>query len=1123
MDVVMDQFLMTGTNARLQLSGRTVDMSGFGRMGPGTNISTQMISSTWNGPGILDNEATFDALGSSYIFSLLQNGDFRVLGAPAGSTATLTLGSNSTNHGVIDVTSEGGGFTSNLVLAPGAMLQNDGYLNFQPGAGGPRGFDGHLRSNAPVAVNTNTTFKNGPIELQGWNLTIAPAIAMTVDGGVTMTMSGGLLDVQGSFQQTSGTFNFDGGSVPNVADLVHSTLSIGATSTGVGIFDVHGVTTLLGDPVAGQHVTVMGSPSGSSATATIPNDITLAGTLDISSEGGGYSGSLVQAATTTFTNDGLLRVLAGAGGPRALKGAIVNDGTLEVNAATVFRDGPVVNNGTWTIGATGAMNMLNGEDFDQMAGTFTADGTFTHVGGTDSFLGGSVVGQPVLRHTTLDFDTGGFLAAADIRLEGSSHLTSDVPAATTLRLLGASGGSTQTLTVDIASVFAGTTEIASVDGGYASNLVSTAGNSITNDGILRSLPGSGGPRSIKGTFTNNGTVEIDTGTTLRDGPVVNNGSWTVSSGAAMDMLNGEDFDQVAGTFAVDGSFTHVSGTVSFLGGTLTGQPVLRHTTLDFAPATFVAPASLRLEGSSSLVSDVPAATTLQLFGASGGSTQTLTIPGSVTLAGTTELTAANGGYASNLTITSGMLATNTGTLRCSTGSGGGRNISGDLLNQGALEIDTNTIYSSGTLTNQGGIVIATGQTFSLDGGSTFVQEAGGMGVKGSFVHTGGSDRFIAGKVKGQLLLRHSTLEFDSAFSTPISLRMEGNNSFSGAIRAGQELDLVGAPGGSTQTFTATGGLLSAGTLRMSSSSGGFTTNLVVNGGIFQNQGLVEVLLGAGGNRKITADVENSGSIDLQGASLTLQGATSNLAGGTISGVGTLLPSGTILNDGIFAPGDPVGILGVTGNWTQAAGGRLTIDLGGLVAGTDHDQLTVSSTATLGGELRLASINGFTPQFGDTFQVMTAGAISGTFDTVRYQGVLNGAHRIELVYTGTTVTAQVVHKNRAIDPSRVPLSLSEPSPGIAGQQNTFQVSGAAGYGTVELVYGIALGTTPTATCTGLDFGIGSAIVLGSAPGSRHGNALLQVAVTAGLAGTTGYLQAVDMGNCRTTDLVTFLFP
>lgn len=1123
MNVTLDQFLMTGDFSHLYLSGRTVDMGGAGRMGPGNNIRTTLKSSSWLGAGTLDNEAAFDVLGTSHIEHLLQNGDFRVLGSPAGSTARLTLGSNALNHGVIDLTSEGGGYASTLIVSPGAVLQNDGFLNFQPGAGGARSFDGHLSTNAPVAVNTNSTFKTGPLDLQGWDFTIAPSVLLSVNSGVTMNMTGGLLDVQGSYYQTSGTFNFDGGTVPLVADMVHSTLSFGPASTGVGVFDMHGTTTLLGNPVSGQHVTVMGSASGSTATANIPSDINLAGTLDLSSEGGGYSSHIVQAATTTFTNNGLVRILAGLGGPRSLKGAIDNFGTVEVKAPTTFRDGTVSNSGSWVIEAAGAMNMLNGQDFDQVAGSLTIDGSFTHVSGTDSFLGGTVTGQPVLRHTALDFDTGGFTAAADIRLEGVSSLTTNVPAATTLRLVGSPSGSTFTLNVDVPSTFAGTAEITSSGGGYTSSLVATTGNSITNTGTLRSLPGAGGNRNLRGTFQNSGVVEIDVATSFRDGPVSNLSDWTISSLGSVNMLNGQDFDQISGSLAVDGSFTHVSGTDSYLGGTVTGQPVLRHTTLDFAPLTFTAPASFRLEGSSSVITDVPAATTLQMFGSPSGGTQNLTLPNSVTLAGTMEITSSGGGYTSNMTTPSGMLATNTGTLRFLPGTGGNRSLSGDFLNQGSFEIEQPTSYSSGTFTNQGLIGIALGQTLSFNSSASFIQEVGGMGVKGSFVHVGGSDRFISGKVKGQLLLRHSTLEFDPAFTSAIDLLLEGTTNFTGAVKAGQELNSTGSPSGGTGTFNASTGINNAGVLRVTSAGGGYTSNVNITGGPLNNSGLIEVLPGAGGNRTITSDLDNHGTFDLQGTNVTLTGMTTNFGDGVVKGTGTITANLPVQNNGIFSPGAEVGTLAITGNWTQSGSGRLKIDLGGYTPGTDFDVLNVSATATLAGQVRVASINGFEPAFGDLFSILNAGAVVGTFDSVVYQGPLASDLRIDLVYTPVNVYAQVVHRFLEAGATARPFTVSNPSPGIAGQSNTWQIDGATGLGSVELAYGSAIGLTPVGSCAGQDYGIQSAIVLGTAPVSNHGTALISATIPSALAGTTIYFQAADLSNCELTDLVTFVLP
>jgi hypothetical protein len=60
---------------------------------------------------------------------------------------------------------------------------------------------------------------------------------------------------------------------------------------------------------------------------------------------------------------------------------------------------------------------------------------------------------------------------------------------------------------------------------------------------------------------------------------------------------------------------------------------------------------------------------------------------------------------------------------------------------------------------------------------------------------------------------------------------------------------------------------------------------------------------------------------------------------------------------------------------------VNIELGGLTAGTDHDQLAVSGAATLAGTLSVSLTGGFVPSSGNEFQVMTFASSTGTFDTL----------------------------------------------------------------------------------------------------------------------------------------------
>ena len=109
-----------------------------------------------------------------------------------------------------------------------------------------------------------------------------------------------------------------------------------------------------------------------------------------------------------------------------------------------------------------------------------------------------------------------------------------------------------------------------------------------------------------------------------------------------------------------------------------------------------------------------------------------------------------------------------------------------------------------------------------------------------------------------------------------------------------------------------------------------------------------------------------------------------VTGGSLSGVGTV--TANVSNSGQINPGNGgAGTLAIVGTYTQAAGGTLNIELGGLTAGSQHDQLTVSGAATLNGTLNVTLINGFSPAVNDNFIVLTFASRSGAFSTIAGNG------------------------------------------------------------------------------------------------------------------------------------------
>src|SRR5690606_3044806 len=60
---------------------------------------------------------------------------------------------------------------------------------------------------------------------------------------------------------------------------------------------------------------------------------------------------------------------------------------------------------------------------------------------------------------------------------------------------------------------------------------------------------------------------------------------------------------------------------------------------------------------------------------------------------------------------------------------------------------------------------------------------------------------------------------------------------------------------------------------------------------------------------------------------------------------------------------------------------LAVELGGTAPGTGHDRLVVTGAATLADTLRLSLVGPYVPAVGDTYTILTAGDLSGTFATV----------------------------------------------------------------------------------------------------------------------------------------------
>jgi uncharacterized protein with beta-barrel porin domain len=142
--------------------------------------------------------------------------------------------------------------------------------------------------------------------------------------------------------------------------------------------------------------------------------------------------------------------------------------------------------------------------------------------------------------------------------------------------------------------------------------------------------------------------------------------------------------------------------------------------------------------------------------------------------------------------------------------------------------------------------------------------------------------------------------------------------------------------------------------------------------------------------------------------------------GTLGGNGTV---GAVVNDngGTVAPGRSVGRLTINGSYTQTSTGTLAIEIGGYTPGTGYDQVSVSGQAVVGGTLKLSLVNGFRPNVGDTFVIVTSSSAGGNFATITGTG-FNGtsaATAAGIVVTVTAVDPPVLTPTPTFSPTATP--------------------------------------------------------------------------------------------------------
>ena len=240
-------------------------------------------------------------------------------------------------------------------------------------------------------------------------------------------------------------------------------------------------------------------------------------------------------------------------------------------------------------------------------------------------------------------------------------------------------------------------------------------------GLISLLPGAGGSRTIYGDVINRGTINAFM-TVFFNKPkgVFDNYAAVNVASYQYVYFNGTNqiFNQYAGSLEADFGLYLFEGTFNYFGGSVGGAPYLINSTLHMAPNLTNAVRFAMTGDKTRLEGNLFPGQSIWLQGSKYGDAQ-LSVEEGFNNNGSLELSSIEGRWNIAVQVPEGTFTNDSkGRIEVTAGSGGSREIVGDLLNLGSLTVDydLNLLKTNGLFLNGGQIAVGTNATLTISNG-----------------------------------------------------------------------------------------------------------------------------------------------------------------------------------------------------------------------------------------------------------------------------------------------------------------------------------------------------------------------------------------------------------------------